>query len=337
MTRGLLNAGISVVAGYDIDDDCRYPFERNNAPGAFYNKSIVDLTGKDLVAHYPKGHIRILVGCAPCTTFSRYTQGLDRPHDPRWSLLKQFARLVQEVKPHIVSMENVPELQDHPVFDQFLGTLTDDGFHFSADPEDRLIYCPDYGLPQHRNRLVLLASRFGPIKMIAPTHRRSRHRTVADVLRSLPPLAAGESSPKDRMHRASALSDLNLKRIRHSKPGGTWHDWPEDLVADCHKEETGKTYRSVYGRMEWNRPSPTITTQFFGFGNGRFGHPEQDRALSLREGAILQSFPKKYAFTKPKADYSLKAVGRMIGNAVPVKLGKAIGRSINAHLIRHGK
>jgi DNA (cytosine-5)-methyltransferase 1 len=337
LTRGLLNAGIAVAAGYDVDDACRYAFERNNAPARFHKKSIVDLTRKDLASHYPDGYARILVGCAPCTTFSRYTQGLIRPRDPRWSLLKQFARLVRELKPDVVSIENVPELQDHPVFDHFLETLTDEGFHFSDDPGERVVCCADYGLAQHRDRLVVLASRFGPIKMITPTHRPREHRTVADVLRSLPPLAAGETSSKDRMHRASALSDLNLKRIRHSKPGGTWRDWPEDLVADCHKEATGKSYRSVYGRMEWTRPSPTITTQFFGFGSGRFGHPDQDRALSLREGAILQSFPRKYAFTKPGADYSLKAVGRMIGNAVPVRLGKAIGRSIHAHLVKHGK
>ncbi len=127
--------------------------------------------------------------------------------------------------------------------------------------------------------------------LIPPTHRANEYRKVADALRKLPPLRAGEVCTTDPLHRASTLSNRNLKRIRASRPGGTWRDWPRHLRADCHKEKTGKTYRSVYGRMEWDKPSPTITTQFYGFGNGRFGHPEQDRGISLREGAILQSFP----------------------------------------------
>ena len=337
LTRGLLDAGIQVRAGYDIDESCRYPFEHNNAPATFYNKSVAQIHGSDIAAHYPKDGVRLLVGCAPCVPFSRYTQGLDRRRDSRWSLLKQFARLVREVKPDIVSMENVPELQRHSVFKSFLKTLADEGFYFSDDPDKRVVYCPDYGIPQHRTRLVIVASKLGPIELIPPTHRPSRYRRVSDVLRSLPPIAAGEQSSDDPLHRSSTLSRLNLRRIRHSTPGGTWRDWPKSLVATCHQRATGQTYGGVYGRMEWDEPSPTITTQFYGFGNGRFGHPDQDRALSLREGAVLQSFPKTYAFVEPRTDYSLKAVGRMIGNAVPVRLGEVIGKSIKLHLSEYGK
>ncbi len=337
LTHGLLDAGIQVLAGYDIDEACRYPFEHNNAPATFHNKSVDKVVGSELLRHYPTSCARILVGCAPCVTFSRYTQGLDRKMDLKWSLLKQFARLIRELKPDIVSMENVPELQRHSIFRYFLKTLADEGFHFSADPERRVVYCPDYGIPQHRSRLVIVASRFGPIELIPPTHRPSQYRRVGDVLGSLPALAAGDQCPNDPMHRSSVLSPLNLRRIRHSKPGGTWRDWPVQLIADCHRKESGRTYGGVYGRMEWDRPSPTITTQFYGFGNGRFGHPEQDRAISLREGAVLQSFPKKYAFVEPGTQYSFKTVGRMIGNAVPVRLGKAIGDTINLHLSKYGK
>ncbi len=337
LTRGLLDAGIQVVAGYDIDEACRYPFEHNNAPAKFHGKSVTELTGSELSKHYPKGHVRILVGCAPCVTFSKYTQGLDRKKDPKWSLLRQFARLVRELKPDIVSMENVPELQRHSVFGDFLDTLADEGFHFPDDLEKRVIYCPDYGIPQQRSRLVIVASRFGPIELIPPTHRPSEYRKVSDVLRSLPPLESGDECLDDPMHRTSRLSALNLCRIRHSKPGGTWRDWPRELVAKCHRDKTGKTYPSVYGRMEWDQPSPTITTQFYGFGNGRFGHPEQDRAISLREGAVLQSFPKRYEFVKPNDEYCFKTIGRMIGNAVPVRLGEAVGRTIKLHLSQHGK
>ena len=337
LTRGLLDAGIPVVAGYDIDEACRYPYEHNNSPAKFHGTSVTELTGDDLSRHYPKGHVRILVGCAPCVTFSKYTQGLDHKKNPKWSLLKEFARLVRELKPDIVSMENVPELQRHSVFDDFLGTLADEGFHFPDDSEKRVVYCPDYGIPQQRTRLVIVASRLGPIELIPPTHRPSQYRKVSDVLRSLPPLESGDECPDDPMHRTSRLSPLNLRRIRHSKPGGTWRDWPRKLVAQCHRDKTGKTYPSVYGRMEWEQPSPTITTQFYGFGNGRFGHPEQDRAISLREGAILQSFPKKYEFVRPDGEYCFKTIGRMIGNAVPVRLGEAVGKTINLHLNQHGK
>jgi DNA (cytosine-5)-methyltransferase 1 len=337
LTRGLLDAGVKVAAGYDVDDMCRFPYEHNNAGARFHRQSVTTLTARDLARHYPKGHARVLVGCAPCQTFSKYTQGLKNHRDPKWTLLRDFARLVRKVKPDIVSMENVPELRRYRIFREFLSVLSDEGFHFTSDPNKWLVHCPDYGIPQIRRRLVIVASRLGPIELIPPTHRPDEYRTVEDVLRKLPPLRAGEVSASDPLHRASTLSDRNLKRIRASRPGGTWRDWPRGLRADCHKEKTGRTYRGVYGRMEWDRPSPTITTQFFGFGNGRFGHPEQDRAISLREGAVLQSFPKRYQFVEPDARYAFKRIGRMIGNAVPVQLGVAIGKTIRRHLDEYGK
>jgi DNA (cytosine-5)-methyltransferase 1 len=336
LTRGLLDAGVEVAAGYDIDEMCRYPYEYNNPRSRFHQKSITALTATDLARQYPRGHARILVGCAPCQTFSKYTQGLENDSDPKWTLLTDFARLIRKVKPDIVSMENVPELQRHKIFYDFLSVLSEEGFHFTDDPKKWVVYCPDYGIPQHRRRLVIVASRLGPIELIPPTYRPSEYRTVADALQKLPPLRAGEKCATDPLHRSSTLSKRNLRRIRASKPGGTWRDWPRDLRADCHKEESGRHYSSVYGRMEWDKPSPTITTQFFGFGNGRFGHPEQDRGLSLREGATLQSFPRRYEFVEPGADYHFKRIGRLIGNAVPVRLGIAIGKTITTHLNQYG-
>ncbi|HTC93863.1 MAG TPA: DNA cytosine methyltransferase [Terriglobales bacterium] len=286
LTRGLLDAGVKVAAGYDIDDMCRFPYEHNNPGARFHQQSVTTLSASDLSAHYPEGHARILVGCAPCQTFSKYTQGLENDSDPKWTLLKDFGRLVQELKPDIVSMENVPEVQRYDIFEDFMSILDDEDFYYTKEVGSWFVYCPDYGVPQHRRRLVIVASRLGPIELIPPTHRPSRYRKVADVLRKLPRLSAGEECATDPLHRSSILSARNLQRIRASKPGGTWRDWPRRLRADCHKKESGETYRGVYGRMEWDKPSPTITTQFFGFGNGRFGHPEQDRGLSLREGAI---------------------------------------------------
>ena len=337
LTRGLLDAGVNVAAGYDTDAACRFPYEHNNPRVGFCDESVTVLTARKLSRHYPKGHARILVGCAPCQTFSKYTQGIKNYSDPKWTLLRDFGRLVRESRPDIVSMENVPELQRYEIFRDFLSVLDDEGFHFNHDPNSWLVYCPDYGVPQHRRRLVILASRFAPIALIPPTHRPTNYRNVGDVLRGLPQLAAGETCRSDPLHRASALSTRNQRRIRASKPGGTWRDWPRRLRADCHKEESGQRYPSVYGRMEWNEPSPTITTQFYGFGNGRFGHPEQHRAISLREGAILQSFPRRYQFVEPGGDYHFSRIGRMIGNAVPLRLGRAIGKTITRHLAQNGR
>jgi len=337
LTRGLLDGGVNVAAGYDTEEMCRFPYEYNNPGVKFLRESVTKLTARKLTRHFPKGHVRILVGCAPCQTFSKYTQGLKNHSDPKWTLLKDFGRLVRELKPEIVSMENVPELQRHEIFRDFLSVLSEEGFYFTDDPKKWVVFCPDYGVPQYRRRLVLVASRLGPIELIPPTHRPHRYRKVADVLRRLPPLRAGEVCKSDPLHRTSTLSIRNLRRIQVSRPGGTWRDWPWRLRADCHKEKSGKSYPSVYGRMEWDKPSPTITTQFYGFGNGRFGHPAQDRGLSLREGAILQSFPRWYEFVEPDADYTFKSIGRMIGNAVPVRMGVAIGRTISMHLAQHGR
>ena len=337
LTRGLLDAGIPVAAGYDVDGVCQFPYEHNNAGARFEKISVADLTGARLAAHYPEGHARILVGCAPCQTFSKYTQGLDNENDPKWKLLDEFGRLVRELRPDIVSMENVPELQRHPVFERFLATLAEEGFSFPQDLEKQVVYCPDYGIPQHRRRLVVVASRFGPIELIAPSHPAGEGHSVRDVLGRLEPIAAGGVSPSDPLHRASKLSPTNMRRIRHSRPGGTWRDWPRELVAKCHQRKSGTTYPGVYGRMEWDEPAPTITTQFFGFGNGRFGHPEQHRAISLREGAIIQSFPIDYQFVEPGGDYSFATIGRLIGNAVPVRLGEVVGKTIHQHLMSRSK
>ena len=146
------------------------------------------------------------------------------------------------------------------------------------------------------------------------------------------PLNDGGVCKSDPIHKCSSLSKLNKKRIKASVPGGSWRDWDPKLIAACHKTKTGKTFPGVYGRMEWEKPAPTITTQFFGFGNGRFGHPEQHRALSLREGAVLQTFPRNYQFVQKGESVNVSGIGRLIGNAVPVKLGKVIGESFLEHI-----
>ena len=196
----------------------------------------------------------------------------------------------------------------------------------------RVVYCPDYGIPQNRHRFILLASRIGEITLLPPTHKR-KEVTVRPFIEKLPPIAAGEMYEFDKLHRTASLSEINLKRIKASVPGGTWKDWPEELRCACHKKDSGQTYTSVYGRMSWDKIGPTMTTQFFCYGTGRYGHPEQDRALSLREGALLQTFPRDYEFFPPDVtDYCMRDVARHIGNAVPVRLGEIIGESIRHHI-----
>lgn len=327
LSHGFLQEGFRIACGYDTDESCRHAFEENNlAP--FVRRDVAALGPEELGGKFASARPKVLVGCAPCQPFSRYSQG--RP-EPERQLLTDFARLVVEVGPDVTAMENVPLLlrfQGGRIFRAFVARLEEAGYHV----HHAIVRCPDFGVPQERDRLVLIGSRHGPPPLPEPTH--ASPVTVADAIGRLRPLAAGEADPQDRLHRSSGMSELNLARIRASDPGGSWRDWNPDLVAECHKRRTGRGYRSVYGRMRWDRPAPTITTQFHGFGNGRFGHPEQDRALSLREGAILQTFPSDYAFAPPAGRMGSKDLGRMIGNAVPVALARAIARAIRSHLDR---
>ena len=331
LTHGLYLENFRVAAGVDVDHQCRYAYEYNNN-AKFIHKDVDELTAKELLSYFDNGQPRILVGCAPCQPFSIYNQKND---DPSWRLLGRFGELITQTRPDVVSMENVPSLlnfRNGNVFDCFTRALKDAGYHVSY----QVVSLPEYGLPQYRSRLVLMASLHGIVELENPTHKTGNYRTVEQAIGNLPPIAAGETDPDDLLHKASHLSPLNLKRIRASMPGGSWKDWDEELLADCHRSKSGKGYKSVYGRMKFDEPSPTITTQYFGFGNGRFGHPEQDRALSLREGAILQSFPIDYEFIPPGNKIQIKAIGRMVGNAVPVLLGRIIGRSIATHLFNQG-
>jgi DNA (cytosine-5)-methyltransferase 1 len=326
LSYGFKSESFRLAAGIDIDEACRFPYEENNkAP--FLRKDVGALTALDVERLFVPGAARILVGCAPCQPFSTYNQ---KNHDPNWRLLYAFAGLIDKIRPDVVSMENVPRLtkfKDGATFEDFVCALEAANYHVKWD----ILYGPDFGLAQTRSRLVLLASRLGPIALPEPTHV-GRYRTVHDEIGDLSPLAHGDVDESDPLHCASKLSKINAQRIACSKPGGSWRDWSEELVAQCHRVETGKGYASVYGRMSWTLPAPTITTQFYGFGNGRFGHPDQDRALSLREGALLQGFPQDYEFVAPGERVEFKKVGRLIGNAVPVKLSSAIAKAVRIHL-----
>ncbi|HVA10765.1 MAG TPA: DNA cytosine methyltransferase, partial [Candidatus Dormibacteraeota bacterium] len=316
-------------AGIDNDPTCKFGYETNNK-ARFITNDIANVSSKEIADLFKGADIRVLVGCAPCQPYS----GLNRkgPTESKMAPLKKFAEYVAELRPEIVSMENVRGLateNKYPVFKDFLRTLETNGYHYKYV----IVDTSDYGVPQKRHRLVLLASRLGPISLILPTHKDNKV-TVRDAIGNLPPVDDGEAHTSDPLHRAVKMNALNKKRIMATPAnGGDASAWDTELLPDCYRRESGKSYmHTVYGRMRWEEPSPTMTTNCTGFGNGRFGHPEQHRAITLREAARFQTFPDSYRFTELGNKIPVTHLAKFIGNAVPVQLGQVIAQSINQHL-----
>ena len=332
LSYGLKCQGMKILAGFDLDYTCQYAYETNTG-GKFYYRDVKTISGDEINKLYSqkKNVIKVLAGCAPCQPFSSYAFKNKNKDKDKYNLLYEFGRLVKEVHPDIVTMENVPAIASFKlksVLADFVEVLQNEGYNVKY----KVVYCPDYGIPQTRKRLVLLASRLGNIDLISPTHKKENYVTVKDAIGHLPPLEAGQGCPTDALHRCRVLSPLNLQRLKSTPYGGSWKDWPADLMLECHKKESGKRLGSVYGRMVWEEPSPTMTTLCTGIGNGRFGHPVQNRAISAREAALFQTFPITYKFFPNEHEVSLTKASRYIGNAVPPKLGEAIAQSIKNHI-----
>lgn len=333
LSYGMKSKGFYILAGYDLDWTCQFAYEKNN-DAEFVYKDIKQVTPNEISSRYSKKAIRVLAGCAPCQPFSSYAFKNKQKDQNKYDLLYEFSRLIKDVLPDIVTMENVPAITAFklkPVLGDFVQTLKDLEYNVSY----QVVYCPDYGVPQTRKRLVLLASRLGNIELLPHTHDKDNYVTVRQTIGELEPLEAGESSKTDPLHRCAALGELNMKRMLATPYGGSWRDWPEELLLKCHKKEGGQSFGSVYGRMKWEEPSPTMTTQCTGIGNGRFGHPEQNRAISIREAALLQTFPMSYKFFENENDVSITKASRYIGNAVPPRLGEIIAESIIDHIKNH--
>jgi DNA (cytosine-5)-methyltransferase 1 len=335
LTSGLRKAGIRVEAGIDVDPQAEFAYATNNKGSKYLPWDVTSLKGDHLQEMFAPDHIRLLAGCAPCRPFSKLTQGIQDHKE--FDMLDHFGRLIREILPELMIMENVPELagRGRQVLDRFEQTLCDEGYQ----TDSAIVSCEQFGVPQARRRFVLVASRLGSIAIPdGPYRYPSQWKTVKKTFSGLSQLKSGEQDPNDPLHGAALLSEINLKRIQATPPdGGTWKHWPEHLKLACHKTDKGKTYGSIYGRMWWDRPGPTMTTLCTGLGNGRFGHPDQDRAITLREAALLQSFPKSYVFWPPDKPVNRKAVGRMIGNAVPPKLGKVLGRVLVDHVAQYNR
>jgi DNA (cytosine-5)-methyltransferase 1 len=336
LSHGLILEGFNVVAGIDSDGSCKTAFETNNN-ASFISKDIARFTVRELEDLFGDATIRVLVGCAPCQPYSTLARRKlsAKEKRKRWYPLYRFMRLVKAAEPEVVSMENVPELSNtekYPVFADFVKALRKAGYHVWYETVD----ASRYGVPQRRNRLVLLASKLGEIKLIPHTHDDATMITVRDAIKSLPRLRDGAVHKSDPLHRSSKLSDLNKRRIAATpKNGGSATSWGNDLKPKCYQRKSGKSYMvTVYGRMRWDDPAPTMTTQCTTLGTGRFGHPTQNRAISLREAARLQTFPDTYVFAGPEG-VGITQTARHIGNAVPVMLGRAIGKSIKRHIRRH--
>jgi len=321
---GFRASGMEIVFALDHDADAKASFEANFSDVHFEFVDIRELEIETvrLRMEADRPNPVLFSGCAPCQPFTRQnTIRLEPDQDDRVPLLAYFARLVEVCRPDLVFVENVPGLQkldaDSQLFGSFLRQLDGAGYEVDYRP----IKLAKYGIPQSRRRLVLMGSRHGTIRLPDETHGRGtpdgRYTTVRDWISHLPPLRAGESHKKVANHRAANLSPRNLERIMATPEGGGNRDWPEHLQLRCHKGFSG--YSDVYGRMSWDTPASGLTTRCTSYSNGRFGHPEQDRAISVREAACLQTFPEDFVFQG-----SMASMSRQIGNAVPVRLAELV-------------
>ena len=337
-SRGFQDAGMDVVFALDWDGDAERTFKLN-FPAATFEAGDIRLVKEqsvdELVAEQTP-HPVLFCGCAPCQPFTKQNTTRPKPgEDDRVPLLLEFLRFIRKSLPDVVFVENVPGIQnvcpDSEPLRGFVGGLKDAGY---LEPKYASVPLKRYGVPQGRRRFLLLASRRGPLSLPPETHgpgtANPEFATVRDRIGDLPEIRAGETHPEIPDHRAARLSALNLRRIRATPEGGGNRDWKEEgLRLECHKKAVG--YTDVYGRMWWDRPASGLTTRCVSYSNGRFGHPEQNRAISVREAACLQTFPMGYRFAG-----SLNSRARQIGNAVPVRLATVVGRHVKRHLAEAG-
>jgi DNA (cytosine-5)-methyltransferase 1 len=331
-SAGLRAAGMKPVLALDIDPEALSTYAENFPEGTAVERDVRDLSTSDLehLFENERNSPTLFSACAPCQPFSKQNRQ-KKNKDDRASLLNELGRFVRRFRPELLVIENVPGLQniskdeDGPLH-QLVELLDELGYWHTTE----IIQAQDYGVPQNRRRLVLLASLFGPIGFPEPTNGEGREplKTVRQAISHLPPIEAGESDERVPNHYASALAPQNLERIRAVKEGGGRRSWADHLKLECHKDVRG--YTDVYGRMSWDKPSPALTTRCVSLSNGRFGHPEQDRAISIREAACIQTFPNDFLFKG-----SVNGMARQIGNAVPPRLAEEIGRYLVNHVKRY--
>lgn len=323
LTRGLLDAHIEVVLGIDAEESCEETYTRNNRPAKFLCADMRTLNISALKP-YLKGiarNQRVFAACAPCQPFAVLNKSERKGQDA--FLLTEFGRFVEAYRPKYVFLENVPgiaRIKGASTLARFKKLLHSLGYKFSEGTVDAKYY----GVPQTRRRYLLLAAYKKRIALPPQTHdgKKKPFKTVKDAIAHLPRRTAGTLHSTVENHIASPISNLNLRRLRATpKDGGDRRAWPRRLVLKCHSgEHDGHT--DVYGRMAWDKPAPTLTCKCNSISNGRYGHPTQNRAITLREAAALQSFRDSYVFY----DEHYSRIAEKIGNAVPVQLAKAVGK-----------
>ncbi len=326
LTYGLRAAGIAVIAGIDNDATCKATFEENNPGAIFLEKDIAAYSSADMERDLKikKNDDRmVFVGCAPCQFWSIIRTSKEKSKKTK-NLILDFQRFIEYFRPGFVVVENVPGIsyKNESPMGCFISALEAFGYNVAHGITDMFLY----GIPQKRRRFTLLASRVSPISLPKPTKEKITVRDVLGVKNGFRKIKAGTADKTDSLHVAAGLSKKNMERLQMTgKDGGDRSGWQnkEKYQLACYASGEKKFY-DTYGRMWWDKPSPTITTKFFSISNGRFAHPDEDRAVSLREGAVLQTFPKSYKFLNT----SMASIARMIGNAVPPKFAEIIGRQI---------
>lgn len=324
VTCGFRQAGIEVLGGIDIDIKCKETYEKNNATK--FLCADISVLEKEKVGSFfgirKNQDNLVFVGCSPCQYYSNIKTDKAKSQKTRL-LLADFQEFVDYYRPGYIFVENVPGLDTKPgsPLAEFKAFLSGNGYSY----EDGVVNAKYFGVPQNRRRYILIANRLEK-KIGLPVGHKDKIKTVLEAIGDLSiftPIKAGTTDRSIFAHTSANLDPLNLKRIKSTPQNGgdrrAWKD-KKDLQVDCYREHSG--HYDVYGRMYWDRPSPTITTRFNSLSNGRYGHPEQDRAISLREGATLQSFPTNYVFYSE----SQVTIAKMIGNAVPPKLAKEIAK-----------
>jgi DNA (cytosine-5)-methyltransferase 1 len=322
-TRGFLDAGIHVLRGVDIDGSCKKTYEENNKPAKFLNIDVRQLSANILFEEFKPNEADkiVLIVCAPCQPFSR--AGAKKPKNSG-SLISAIADLIYEIKPDFVFAENVPGFQKfYPsIYEEFLRPYKEMGYHYNCD----VVNLKKYGVPQNRSRYVFLASRDFEIDLPENTHGARKgvlpYVTVQNTIEKYPALEAGTENKEFPNHICANLAEITLERLRHTpENGGSRSAWPSHLVLNCHKATKG--HSDVYGRMTWEKIGPTLTCRCISVSNGRFAHPVQNRGISLREAAALQTFRDNFIFYE-----NMNLAAKHIGNAVPPQVGFLFAQKI---------
>jgi len=332
-SQGLREAGFCIRTGIDMDADAADTFRENFPEAKFINDDIRSVPVSHLL-EFSRKHRRapvLFTACAPCQPFSR--QNRERGgKDERIALLDEMHRFVRRLRPDYIFVENVPGIQNVQARSGPLGRFAKLLRSLKYDVTCGVVDFLEFGVPQTRKRFVLVASLHGAFEFPHKTHGTGLrpYSTVWEWISDLPPIEAGQSHPEVPNHRAPGLSPKNAQRIRHTPEGGDRRHWPRDLMPACHVDHDG--HADVYGRLRRDRPAATLTTRCISLSNGRFGHPTQDRALSVREAACLQTFPRDFIFRG-----SMEGMAQQIGNAVPVLLAKRFGEKIVEHHRDHAE